>query len=176
MPAASMRFSNWLTSRSRSSTSWASAGLRSLSAVTAFDSCSWTWCAIAIRSLFSVSKAAKKGDDDSFAGRSLSFTGRGSFMGVSRWPWRFGGSAEAAGQVVLGELLLGLQHHLRRLAFLDQLAHPHEDRAVGDARRLLQVVGDDDDRQLVLEPCHQLLDALGRDRIERRARLVHQQH
>ena len=43
-----------------------------------------------------------------------------------------------------------------------------------DARRLLHVVGDDDDRVVGLQLVDQLLDLGGRDRIERRARLVEQ--
>ena len=46
--------------------------------------------------------------------------------------------------------------------------------AVGDARGLLHVVRDDDDREVALELLHEVLDARGRDRVERRARLVHQ--
>ena len=44
------------------------------------------------------------------------------------------------------------------------------------ALRLLHVVGDDRDCVPLLQFLHQLLDPMGRDRIERRARLVHQQH
>ena len=58
---------------------------------------------------------------------------------------------------------------------LDQLAEPEEGRHVGDARRLLHVVRDDDDRVAALELVDQLLDALRRDRVERRRRFVHQQ-
>ena len=47
---------------------------------------------------------------------------------------------------------------------------------VGDAGGLLHVVGDDDDRVLGLQLVDQVLDRRGRDRVERRARLVHQQH
>ena len=47
---------------------------------------------------------------------------------------------------------------------------------VGDPRRLLHVVGDDHDRELLFELDHQVLDLAGRDRVERRAGLVHQDH
>ena len=47
---------------------------------------------------------------------------------------------------------------------------------VGDARSLLHVVGDDHDRVALLELVDQLLDLQRRDRIERRAGLVHQDH
>ncbi len=59
---------------------------------------------------------------------------------------------------------------------LDQLAGEHERRRVGDARGLLHVVRDDDDRVALLELLDQLLDLQRRDRVERRARLVHQDH
>ena len=45
---------------------------------------------------------------------------------------------------------------------------------VADAAGLLHVVGDDDDRVLVLEVVHQVLDPGGGDRVERRAGLVHE--
>ena len=51
-----------------------------------------------------------------------------------------------------------------------------ERRHVGDAGGLLHVVRDDDDRVLLLQLDHQILDRRGRDRVERRARLVHQDH
>src|SRR5690606_27843855 len=45
---------------------------------------------------------------------------------------------------------------------------------VGDARGLLHVVGDDDDGELLGEVDHELFDAGRRDRVEGRARLVHE--
>ncbi len=48
--------------------------------------------------------------------------------------------------------------------------------AVAHPGGLLHVVGDDDDRVVELDLLHQLLDPGGRDRVERRARLVHQDH
>ena len=61
-------------------------------------------------------------------------------------------------------------------AELDQLAEIHEGGEVGDARGLLHVVGDDGDGVVVLELVDQLLDLGGGDRVERRARLVEQDH
>ena len=57
-----------------------------------------------------------------------------------------------------------------------ELAAVEEAGEVRDARRLLHVVRDDDDRVVLLQLEDQLLDLLGRDRVERGARLVHQQH
>ena len=45
-----------------------------------------------------------------------------------------------------------------------------------DASGLLHVVGHDDDRVFALDLLHQVLDLRGGDRVQRRARLVHQQH
>ena len=47
---------------------------------------------------------------------------------------------------------------------------------VCDAGCLLHVVGDDYDRVIVFEDADQILDCEGRDRVERRGRLVHQDH
>src|ERR1700704_4480019 len=83
-------------------------------------------------------------------------------------------SAEAAGDIGLCALVLRCRENRFRRAELDQLAQIHEGGEVRDARRLLHVVGDDDDRVLLLQLVDQLLDLGGRDRIERRARLVEQ--
>ena len=51
-----------------------------------------------------------------------------------------------------------------------------ERRLVAHPRRLLHVVGDDDDGVLLLQLADQILDRHRRDRVQRRTRLVHQQH
>src|SRR4051812_17260861 len=92
------------------------------------------------------------------------------------------GSAEAAGDVVLGPLLLRVSEDLGRDVVLDQAARVaglrdrEERRTVADASRLLHVVGHDDDRELVLQLEDEILDRTGRDRVERRTGLVHQDH
>src|SRR5229473_1293576 len=85
-------------------------------------------------------------------------------------------SAEAAGDIGLCALVPRRREDRFRRAELDQLAQIHEGGEVRDARRLLHVVGDDDDRVFLLQLVDQLLDLGGRDRIERRARLVEQNH
>ncbi len=70
----------------------------------------------------------------------------------------------------------GLVKSLSVGADLDQLAVQHEDGGIGDPRRLLHVVGDDHDRHPLLQLADQLLDPQRRDRVERRAGLIHQQH
>ena len=61
-------------------------------------------------------------------------------------------------------------------AFLDQIAEMEERGALRYARGLLHRVGDDDDAVVLLQLVDQLLDLGGGDRVERRARLVHQDH
>src|SRR4249919_1768757 len=84
--------------------------------------------------------------------------------------------AETAGDVVLRAAIARRGEHLARGVELDQLAEIHEGGEIGDARRLLHVVGDDHDRVVLFELVDQLLDLGRRDRIERRARLVEQDH
>src|SRR5213594_142950 len=78
--------------------------------------------------------------------------------------------------VILGPLVDGLGEQLRRGSELHQLTEQEKPGRVGHPRRLLHVVRDDHDGEIALELEDQLLDARGGDRIERRARLVHQQH
>src|SRR3569833_112362 len=85
-------------------------------------------------------------------------------------------SAEAARVVGLGALVLGGGVQGRGRPELDQLAEVHVGGVVGLVRRLLHVVRDDHDRIVLLQLVDQLLDLGGRDRIERRARLVEQDH
>src|SRR5687767_1976555 len=82
---------------------------------------------------------------------------------------------EPAGDVVLRALVAGIGEELARDAGLDQLSEQHEASVVRHPRRLLHVVRDDHDRVAVLQLEHQLLDPGGGDRVERRARLVHEQ-
>ena len=85
-------------------------------------------------------------------------------------------SAEAAGHVVLRAWIARRREHAAGGVELDQLAEIHEGREVGDARRLLHVVGDDRDGVVLLQLVDQVLDLCARDRIERRAGLVEQDH
>ncbi len=61
-------------------------------------------------------------------------------------------------------------------AAFDQRAEMEERGHLRDAGGLLHRVGDDDDGEVGCELVDQLFDLGGRDRIERRARLVHQDH
>src|SRR5581483_1424985 len=85
-------------------------------------------------------------------------------------------SAEPAGNVILRAPVGRRREYLAGVVELDQLAEIHEGGLVRDARRLLHVVGDDRDRVILGQLLDQLLDLGGRDRIERRAGLVEQDH
>src|SRR5215207_3152074 len=93
--------------------------------------------------------------------------------------------ADLPGDVVLGALVLGVREALVRPVVLHDGARAvlavvveldgEERRHVRNARGLLHVVGDDDDRVVLLELEHQILDPPSGDRVEGRAGLVHQQ-
>ena len=82
----------------------------------------------------------------------------------------------SAGVVKIFEVSVVLDEDARplaaRLVHLDR----EERRHVRDAGRLLHVVRHDHDRVVALELVHQVLDPGGRDRVERRRGLVHQDH
>src|SRR5882724_10270341 len=83
-------------------------------------------------------------------------------------------SAESAGDVVLRASIARRGEELAGVVELDQFAEIHEGGLVGDAGGLLHVVGDDRDRVVLGQFLDQFLDLGGRNRIERRARLVEQ--
>ena len=59
---------------------------------------------------------------------------------------------------------------------LDDLSEVEERRVVGDTSRLLHIVRHRDDGVLLLELVHQVFDGGGGDRVQRRGRLIHQDH
>src|SRR5437762_10381967 len=85
-------------------------------------------------------------------------------------------SAEAARDVVLGELFARAREQPERIADLDETPLHEEHGAIGDARGLLHVVRDDDDGIPALELQDQLLHARGGRGIERGRGPVHEQH
>src|SRR6185312_16280759 len=85
-------------------------------------------------------------------------------------------SAEPPRDVILGFLAGRRLEYLLRPVELHKLAHQEEARIVGDARGLLHVVRDDHDGAAVRDGQQELLDLRGRDRVERGARLVEQEH
>src|SRR3569833_111058 len=84
--------------------------------------------------------------------------------------------AEPAGDVILRAPVGRRREDLAGIVELDQLAEIHEGGLVGDARRLLHVVGDDRVRVVLGQLLDQLLDLGGRDRVERRTGFVDQDH
>src|ERR1700690_1281822 len=122
------------------------------------------------------------------AGTSPRSAGGAVMSSLKNWPGRSTSlvtlspsvaSAEPAGHVVLCDALLGCREELLCRAHLHQVPgavriHPEERRRLGDPRRLLHVVGDDHDREGGRELLDQLLDPLGRDGVQRRAGLVHE--
>src|SRR5216684_2348175 len=85
-------------------------------------------------------------------------------------------SAEPAGDVVLGASIARRGEYLVGLVEFDQFTEIHEGGLVGDARGLLHVMGDDGDGVVLRQFLDQFFDLGGRNRIERRARLVEQDH
>src|SRR6204780_3499459 len=91
-----------------------------------------------------------------------------------------------AGDVSLGAAVLRVTEDLRGRPVLDEDAgagvallvaqHGGEGGAVADPGRLLHVVRHDDDRVAGLDLVHEVLDAARRDRVQGRARLVHEHH
>src|ERR1700719_2185064 len=85
-------------------------------------------------------------------------------------------SAEPAGDVVLGASIARRCEYLVGLVELDQVAKIHEGGLVGDPRGLLHVMRDDGDGVVLRQFLDQFLDLGGRDRVQRRTRLVEQDH
>ncbi|EGY02120.1 hypothetical protein AZA_21096 [Nitrospirillum viridazoti Y2] len=77
---------------------------------------------------------------------------------------------------MLGLLFLGRGEDGVGGAIFHQLAQIHEGGEVGNAGRLLHIVRDDGDAVVGLQLIHQLLDLGGGDGVQRRGRLVQQQH
>src|ERR1041385_1493392 len=81
---------------------------------------------------------------------------------------------ESARHVIFRAFLRGVREDPRGRAELDQFTDVEERRVIGDARGLLHVVRDDDDREILFQLENQFLDPARRDRIERRSRFVHE--
>src|SRR6202171_198061 len=88
---------------------------------------------------------------------------------------------EAAGDVILGPAVFRTIEDVVCRTELDHLAgpllvHQHEGGEVGGTGGLLHVVRHDHDRIPLFQFLHELFDAQRRNRVERRSRLVHQDH
>src|SRR2546426_1896850 len=84
--------------------------------------------------------------------------------------------AKPSGDVVLSDSLSRIREDLVRSVIFDQPSHHEEGGPLGDAGGLLHIVRHDHDRVRGLELPDQLLDFLGRDRVERGSRFVHEQN
>src|SRR3990172_1056256 len=90
-----------------------------------------------------------------------------------------GSLTKPSGDVVLGAPVARVREYFVRDAVLDKaagamLVRQHERGVVGDTRGLLHVVRHDDNRVLLNEIADEVLDLQGRDRVQGRAGLVHQ--
>src|SRR5678815_2969517 len=96
------------------------------------------------------------------------------------WPSRLNDMAKAlaepARNVVFGELVARVRENAIRLAHLDEIAQVKVRRALRNPRGLLHGVGHDHDRVALPQLLHEIFDARGGDRIERRTGLVHEDH
>src|ERR1700694_5574088 len=82
-------------------------------------------------------------------------------------------STKSSGDVILGSLFRRIGKYLRSPSKFNQSPEIKEGGVIGATAGLLHVVRHDHDRVLRFELVDQLLDLCGRDRIERRTRLVH---
>src|SRR5579863_9406419 len=84
--------------------------------------------------------------------------------------------AESAGDVILRALIVRRGEYFAGRIVVDQLTEIHEGGELRYPRRLLHVVSNDRDRIVVSQLVDQFLDLSGRNRIERRAGLIEQDH
>src|SRR3546814_1131377 len=89
---------------------------------------------------------------------------------------RASSSTEAAGDVALRALVARGCEDLLRLAPLHELSQVEEGSALRYARGLLHRMGDADDGEVLAQLVNKLLDLRRRNRLKRRAGLVHQDH
>src|SRR5213592_952132 len=85
-------------------------------------------------------------------------------------------STKSPGDVIFGASLSRIAENFRGRPEFNQASEIKESGVIRNAACLLHVVRDDDDGVVRFELVNQLLYLRGRDRIERGARLVHQNH
>src|SRR6187401_349268 len=159
--ASSISASYRLILRSRSSTSVAIERSQPEYALTA--SCTWSMTSAPMATACTCS------DDRSPSNARAVWSSRLSDMGLDE-------SAEATRDVVFGELVSRIREDAIGLAHFDEITEVEVRRALRHARGLLHRVRDDHDRVALAQFLHEIFDSRGRDRIERRARLVHEDH
>src|SRR4051794_40545330 len=92
-----------------------------------------------------------------------------SASALNRTPETAATLAKPACDVILSAPIARRSEYLAGVVEFDQFAEIHEGGLVGDAGRLLHVVGDDGDGVVLGQFLDQFLDLGGRNRIERRA-------
>src|SRR5262249_14660652 len=98
-------------------------------------------------------------------------------VSASAPPWPFENVcalSKPACNVIFSSLVRWIGKHFFCLIKLYQFSHQEEAGKIRDARRLLHVVGDDDDRVVLLELKDQIFNLRSGDGIERGSRFVHQ--
>src|SRR5581483_9655812 len=85
-------------------------------------------------------------------------------------------SPKPSSDVVLGQSVPWVGEDLVGLTDLDEVTHMEVSGALRHARRLLHRVGYDHDGIIGPQLVDEILDARGGDRVERRTRLIHQDH
>src|SRR3990167_3003051 len=187
--SSSMLRSIWLIWSSISRTCWARPESASISAVTASLTCFSTSPPMASRWLRTSSSSALNCWEMCWVRLSLLIIGslrenpgrvrrahhRAAAAGARSAPYGVN-STIAPGDVVFRLLHRRVGEQGVGVTELDQLAHVHEGGVIRDPRRLLHVVGDDDDGVLGFQFVDQFFDLEGGDRIQRRAGFVEQQH
>src|SRR5690242_416081 len=153
-------------------TSWASTPSRSSSARITRRIWSSTSPPMASRVCLSASSSSWKCRCMGFGFPLPLLLGGGTLAGFPPSP----PSPEPAGDVVFGSLVARIGEQLARHPELHHLTHQEEAGRLRHAGGLLHVVGDDDDGERPPQLENELLDAGGGDRVQGRARLVHQQH
>src|SRR5262252_4510685 len=128
----------------------------------------------AIRFMAPVSGSRAGGATEPFPRKTVAFMELFPFLSTFVTPPLVKPLTEPPGDVVLGDLLPGVGENLFRSVMLDESAEHEEGRVLRNARRLLHVVGHDDDRIVAFQLVDELLDLLRCDRVERGSRLVHQ--
>jgi hypothetical protein len=84
--------------------------------------------------------------------------------------------SESSGNVIACLLIFGVREHFLGRTLFQEIAHQHESGPIRDAAGLLDGMGNDDDRVVLLELHQGLFDLIGRNRVQRRARAVQEDY
>src|ERR1700712_4234696 len=165
--SARRRMTNCSTSRSRASTLGSSSTARMAAALSRFmiaSAAMATWLSTIPPISVSMSRRRRRSLSKLLTRCSVASD---IVMGLSF-------SAEPAGDVFLGALLLRRSKYLYRRRAFHHFAQVEKCHLVGTTRRLLHVVSNDRDGEIMLQLVDQFLDLQGADGIERAGRFVQQ--